>query len=309
MRNARKLTFRHIEAIRGVMQTGSVTGAAARLFVTQPAISHLIRDVEDILEFTLFDRRFGRLVPTTRADLLFQEIERSFVSLDAINDFSAQLRDGEGRIITFAAVPVMSIGLLPHVIKTYRSNIAEDFFRVQSGPSKAVISMISTQKADLGFALALPPIPGVESEILAVFPALCLLPHGHRLMTSDVVSASDLAGEAMIQPSPGEGILTAASEAFDRSNGQPIAVVECPAATAACAMVEAGLGFTLLDPVAAYPFRNGSIVFKPFDPPIMFEFRAYWLASRHCAFDRVKVLEIARQRLAAIAAGFPTRPA
>ncbi len=76
------------------MLTGSVTGAATRLYVTQPAISHLIRDVEAILGFTLFDRRFGRLVPTARAELLFGEIERSFVSLDYLNDFSSRLRDG-----------------------------------------------------------------------------------------------------------------------------------------------------------------------------------------------------------------------
>ena len=105
----RKLTFRHIETIRAVMLTGSVTGAAVRLFVTQPAISHLIRDVEDILGFALFDRRFGRLVPTARAELLFGEIERSFVSLDHLNDFSSRLRDGEQRTISFGAVPVASI--------------------------------------------------------------------------------------------------------------------------------------------------------------------------------------------------------
>jgi DNA-binding transcriptional LysR family regulator len=301
----RKLTFRHIEAIRAIMLTGSVTGAATRLYVTQPAISHLIRDVEAILGFTLFDRRFGRLVPTARAELLFGEIERSFVSLDYLNDFSSRLRDGEQRTINFGAVPVASIALLPHVIRSYRESVAADFFMVWSRSSEQVISMVSSQKVDLGFALAIPPIPGVQSDVLAVFRALCLLPAGHRLKDVDVVTASDLEGDRMIAPSNEEGILDATSEAF-RSHGlPPTAIVECPAATAACAMVEAGVGFTLLDPVAAFPFRNSSIIFKPFEPPILFEFRAYWLEARKPIFDRTRVLALARQRMAEIAACFP----
>jgi DNA-binding transcriptional LysR family regulator len=301
----RKLTFRHIETIRAVMLTGSVTGAAVRLFVTQPAISHLIRDVEDILGFALFDRRFGRLMPTARAELLFGEIERSFVSLDHLNDFSSRLRDGEQRTISFGAVPVASIALLPQIIRSYRETVAEDFFTVSSRSSEQVISMVSSQKVDLGFALAIPPIPGVKSDVLAVFRALCLLPAGHRLEDVDIVRAGDLQDDLMITPSNEEGIVDATSDAFGSDGSRPAAIVECPAATAACAMVEAGIGFTLLDPVAAFPFRKSSIVFKPFEPPILFEFRAYWLEARKPAFDRARILALARQRMSEIAAEFP----
>jgi DNA-binding transcriptional LysR family regulator len=301
----RRLTFRHIETIRAVMMTGSVTGAATRLFVTQPAISHLIREVEEILGFALFDRRFGRLTPTARAELLFGEIERSFVSLDYINDFSLRLRDGEQRTINFSAVPVASTALLPHVIRRYRETVAEDFFIVSSRSSEQVISMVSSQKADLGIALALPPIPGVKSDTLASFQALCLLPPAHRLQHAEVVTASDLRGDLMIAPSNEEGIVVATKDAFQSSGFTPTAIVECPAATAACAMVEAGIGFTLLDPVAAFPFRNSTIIFKPFEPSILFEFRGYWLDARQPTFDRSLVWEFARERISEIASHFP----
>jgi DNA-binding transcriptional LysR family regulator len=302
---ARKLTFRHIETIRAVMLTGSVTGAAARLCVTQPAISHLIRDVEEILGFALFDRRFGRLMPTARAQLLFGEIERSFVSLDHINDFSTRLRDGEQRTIVLSAVPVVSIALLPHVIRVYRESIAPDFFSVWSRSSEQVISMVSSQKADLGFALAIAPIPGVKSEIIAVFRAMCLLPAGHRLKDAEVVAAGDLRGDHIITPSNEEGIVDAMAATFRRCGPAPAPIVECPAATAACAMVEAGVGVTLLDPVAAFPFSTSSIIFKPFEPMIEFEFRAYWLDARKLSFDRNAIFALARERAAQIAAQFP----
>ena len=107
-----RLTCRHIEAIRAVMLTGSVTGAAASLHVTQPAISHLLREIDDLLQFSLFDRRAGRLIPTERAALLLDEIERSFIGLDGINDVCSRLRVVKQRTITVALVPVASASIL-----------------------------------------------------------------------------------------------------------------------------------------------------------------------------------------------------
>jgi predicted DNA-binding protein (UPF0251 family) len=58
------INFRHLEAIRAVMMSGSVTGAGERLHVTQSAISHLLRDAEERLGYSLFERHLGWLTPT-----------------------------------------------------------------------------------------------------------------------------------------------------------------------------------------------------------------------------------------------------
>ena len=56
---SRPLSFRHVETIYAVVLTGSVTGGAARLHVTQPAVSNLLREAEERLEFPLFERHAG----------------------------------------------------------------------------------------------------------------------------------------------------------------------------------------------------------------------------------------------------------
>src|SRR5690606_35875530 len=89
---ARDLNFRHVEVIYAVMLTGTVTGAAARLNVSQPAISNSLKEAEERLGFALFMRQHGRIFPTERATALFSEIERSFTGLDAINGFCAAMR-------------------------------------------------------------------------------------------------------------------------------------------------------------------------------------------------------------------------
>jgi DNA-binding transcriptional LysR family regulator len=303
---AHKLTFRHVEAIRAVILAGSVTGAAGRLNVTQPAISHLLRDIEEIIRFPLFDRHLGRLVPTRRAQLLFREIERSFQGLSAINEFCLRLRENEQTTINIAAVPVISLSLLPRVIGDYRREVSPDFFVVDSPSNDQVLAYVNSQKVDLGIALASPALPGIRSEVLREYRAMCLLPGGHRLQDRETATAADLLEETMISTTRFDRIPDLIADIFREAGGLPRPAVECPAASAACAMVEAGIGFALLDPVAAFPFRNSSILFKRFEPALSFTFCAYWREPEQLDFDRDYLLRRSREELDRIGKIFPT---
>jgi DNA-binding transcriptional LysR family regulator len=291
-----RLTFRHIEAIRAVMLTGSVTGAAASLHVTQPAISHLLREIDAVLRFPLFDRQAGRLIPTERATILLDEIERSFVGLDAINDVCQRLKVAQQRAITVVLVPVVAAGILPKVIAQYRERVSADFFMVDAVSNEQVLGQIAARKADIGIALETTPVPGVRGQLLMEFEARCLLPEKHPLAGLDKVRAADLDGMPMIAIPRADHFGDPVAAVFAGRECPPVQVVECAGATGACAMVEAGVGFALLDPVAAYPFRNSRIWFARFEPRVTFRFFAYWLEGRSLKFDRAALIELARQR-------------
>ena len=64
------MNFRQIEAFRAVMVTGSATAAAKLLFITQPAISRLIADLEFATKLKLFVRKPNRLEATPEAQAL-----------------------------------------------------------------------------------------------------------------------------------------------------------------------------------------------------------------------------------------------
>jgi DNA-binding transcriptional LysR family regulator len=79
-----KINSRQIEAFRALMLAGTTTAAAEVMRVTQPAVSRLLADLQAALKLTLFDRRGTRLVPTSEALALYDEVQRSFVGLDRI---------------------------------------------------------------------------------------------------------------------------------------------------------------------------------------------------------------------------------
>jgi len=59
--------LRQLEAFRAVMQSGSVSRAAQRMYLSQPAVTKLLRGLEDETGLPLFDRSRRHLQPTPEA--------------------------------------------------------------------------------------------------------------------------------------------------------------------------------------------------------------------------------------------------
>jgi DNA-binding transcriptional LysR family regulator len=273
------------------MVTGTATGAASILNVTQPAVSHTISEMEAITGLTLFDRRGGRIVATSHAQLLFEEIERSFLGLTHIDTFCDRLRNSVGHSIVVAAPSGVCLTLLPRAIASYQKSIAQDFFAVYARPTDQAISWICTQKADLGFGWRSKGMPGISCERISTFEALCAIPAGHPLCSKQSITVTELHNAAFIGLSPNEGLRQTFDGQLTDSGVLLKEVVESPMGSAACAMVEAGVGIALVDHLAAFMFRKSSVAFRRFEPPIPMSFFCYWLSDRKPHYKRDALIE------------------
>jgi len=90
----RRLGLTALTAFSEIMRTGSATGAARVLGLSQPAISRLIARMESDIGFELFYRDKGRLVPTEEAHQLFVEAHEVQVRIDAMKAVIDNLRRG-----------------------------------------------------------------------------------------------------------------------------------------------------------------------------------------------------------------------
>ena len=82
------LTFRQLEALKSVIEAGSVVKAAEIMRLSQPAVSRLLSDLETAVGYGLFERRKGRLTPRGEAWELYAEVDRSLIGLERIKDRS-----------------------------------------------------------------------------------------------------------------------------------------------------------------------------------------------------------------------------
>ena len=94
------------------MDSGSVTGAAAILRISQPAVTKALRLLEFDLGLQLFLRTTKGIAATDEARALYAEVERTYFGMQNLKRFAGGLRDRkQGRVVV--TVPALSVAWLP----------------------------------------------------------------------------------------------------------------------------------------------------------------------------------------------------
>jgi len=306
----RGLSFRHVEVIRAVVLTGTVTGAAVRLHVTQPAISNLIKDAEARIGFALFERAGGRIIPTEKAQLLVAEIERAFTGLDLINAMAARLTHAGNRRLHIVTTPSFGATVLPRVIRQFRKRYPHVRIALSSTASNLVQAMVASQKADIGFGLAVPAIPSVRQQDILRTPLYCIVARDHPLAQYQQVDPELLRGHDMIRFSHlHEGTPDQEACLFTQPTLAPEPVVDCAALITTCALVADGVGFALTHTLALPLFRHTGITALPFVPSTSLAVCAYRSDANLYPGEQLDYLvELASSTAHAIDAGFHSQP-
>jgi DNA-binding transcriptional LysR family regulator len=263
---------RQIEAFRAVILTGGVTSAAALLNITQPAVTRLIRELQLRLDLTLFERRAGRLQPTSEALSLYREVERSFVGLARIGQAALELRERRAGTLRVASLPALFNGLLPRFVGRFLAARPELDLSLFGLASYLVMDWVATGQCDIGFAETPVEHATVTSQKLAPVAAVAAVPANHRLVRKRKLRPADFEGENFISLSQFTILRFRIDAIFAEAKVQRQFRVETPLSMVACPLVAAGAGLSIVDPFSAREYNNGGVVFLPFEPRIDVEF-------------------------------------
>src|SRR5262245_20330018 len=116
------LSFRQLEVMRAVIRSGSITGAADALGISQPAVSMMVRQCRNTAGFPLFVRSRGRLQPTPETAVLVADLERVFDGVDRINRLIDDMRVSNVGTIQIAATPTLAENLLPRALALFQQS-------------------------------------------------------------------------------------------------------------------------------------------------------------------------------------------
>ncbi len=106
------------------MQTGSISGAARLLNVSQPNVSRVLNHAEQQLGFALFERRTQGMIVTAEGRRLLPEVEDLYQRLQAITQLTEQLRHGEGQTVRVGAAHAFGQMVLAPALVTWRQQAA-----------------------------------------------------------------------------------------------------------------------------------------------------------------------------------------
>jgi DNA-binding transcriptional LysR family regulator len=225
------------------VEYGSLTKAAQSLGYTQSGISHMINDLEAEWDMALLERKRSGVRITSDGLKILAHVQ---AVCDAHKKLLTEIEELHGlssgliRVGTFSSV---ATHWLPNIIKSFQRDYPNIEFELLLGDYTEIENWIMEGRVDCGF-LRLPTKPELESIFLEQDKLLVILPENHPMAEHKYFPISGLAGEPFILLE--KGAKAEISEIFDRHNIIPNVRFTTWDDYAIMAMVEKGLGISIL---------------------------------------------------------------
>jgi LysR family transcriptional regulator, low CO2-responsive transcriptional regulator len=141
------MTLRHFEILRAVAETNNFTRAAEKLFITQSAVSHAIRELEEKAGTALFERLSRSVQLTSSGRLLLEEVLPILSSCEAL-DARIQGLDKEAPVHIVSSITIAAFWL-PNVLRAYQEDWPDIPVHVEVVSAANAIELLRDGKADI----------------------------------------------------------------------------------------------------------------------------------------------------------------
>jgi DNA-binding transcriptional LysR family regulator len=239
----------NLEQLRGfytVVQEGSFTKAAKKLFRTQPAISSQIKLLEDELGEQLF-QRIGKTIRLTQAgEILRRHVSYIFDHLDIAQNQIQELHGLQRGRLVIGSSDTMTIYILPQILKTYRQRYPNIEIAIRNKTSLEVAELVLEGVVDFGIVTL--PIENemLRMEVLCTYPDVVICPIDHPLANQKVVSLVDLSLYPLLLLEPGSNTRRFLEESFATHDIQLHSAMDLGSIDVIKQMVAIGLGVSIV---------------------------------------------------------------
>ena len=246
-----------------VGKTGSVTHAAERVHISQPAASALLRQLEERLGFALFDRSKRRLEFTAKGRALLAEVANALAALDAVSRLALTMRTESTPRIAVGSVASIAATVLPAAVRRLTEAMPGAVLTVRTAVSLEIASLVAEQRVDFGVVVGEGMQDGPGCRLVAPLPLMCIVPGDHPLATLAAVSIDQLVAQPYVVLGRQFAVGSVTAQVIESAGHRYSPVVEVMQFSAACAFVEAGWGVAVLESVSAiYAAKQGLVAVR-----------------------------------------------
>jgi DNA-binding transcriptional LysR family regulator len=253
-----------------VAEQGHLTRAAQRLFISQPALTKQIKQLEAQLEVKLFVRSRSGMTLTEAGSVLADKVP------DLLASWDAALR--QTKAAASRAAQVLRVGFIASAANEATQQIIGEFarrrpgWRVEMRQTDWSHPTAGLADGEVDAALLRLPFPGQDAfnvEVLLTEPRWVALPESHRLAASARIAFADLRDEPFIWTSrspapPGAGPWRDYWLATDERDGRPVrigSITRNPDEWLAA--IANGYGISLAPESAARFYQRPGVVYRP----------------------------------------------
>jgi len=263
---------RRLQVFHAVAKQSSFTKAAETLFMTQPAVTFQIKQLEEHFNTRLFDRGHGKISLTPAGEEVLDYAER-ILSLSAELDTRISELTGEvqGLLLIGASMTIAEF-MLPRVLGEFKVAFPGVKARLTVANSETIEHGVAAHSLDIGLIEAPSHLPSLSTEECCEDELQVVCSPAHPLAKLKTISPKQLLQHAYISREPGSGTREVTDSYFRHAGIAPEevnTVMELGSPDAIKGVVETGLGFAIMSKViVAKEKQLGVLVTLPLVPKL-----------------------------------------
>lgn len=192
------IEFRHLRTIRAIHQAGGLARAAELLHITQSALSHQIKGLEDQAGVELFVRRSKPLRLSAAGQRLLRVAEKVLPEIEALEAEFGGLREGSAGRMHIAIECHACFDWLFPVLEQFRKNWGEVDVDIRPGLAFDALPALQKEEVDLVVSSDPETLPGITFKPLFDYEPVFVASSQHPLAQKPYVEAGDFRGETLI---------------------------------------------------------------------------------------------------------------
>lgn len=292
---------RRLQVFHAVARHLSFTRAADALFMTQPAVTFQVRQLEEAFNTRLFERGHGAISLTPAGELVLEFAEKILALSDEmalrVAEMTGEMR---GPLLVGASTTIAEF-MLPRVLGAFNAQYPQVRARLIVGNSSTIESQVAERTLDVGLIEAPARLSGLSSQDCCTDELQVLCAPDHPLAESPCLRPGELVDYEFIAREPGSGTRAIADAYLSQHGVAPEALktqMELGSPEALKGVVATGLGIAIASrTIAQKETQLGALRCIPLDPPLT---RSLYLIHPEDRFQSrllVTFIEFARRKL------------
>ena len=259
--------LRHMEVFNALIEAGSVSRAAERLNLTQPAVSIALGNFEDELGFRLFHRERGFFTPTTEAMLLHEDVVHGLRAISQVQQRANGILSGQTGRVNIATNGVLAFNFLPKLLAAFQLDHPDIKVEIKVHSSRQIATWVASHHIDIGLIDLPVPVAGLDAEIFK-FECICAMHKDDALAVLDTIQPQALVGRSVVSITGEHQIDRQLESLLAQTNTVISRNMTAYYFAIARNLVAEGGYVAILDPINGKLDLNDDVVWRPFVPRI-----------------------------------------
>lgn len=276
--NLSNISLRQLRIFLAVAEHQGFSRAGNMVGLTQSAMSHSIRDLENELGIKLFDRTTREVFLTQEGQYLSGELRRLMGELEATFSNAWSRGEQHSGLVHVATSPTISAGIMPHCIKKLINKYPQINVMIHDQVQKQTIQKVVNGEVDFGVIVEPSTPSDLHTETFMEEPFCLILPPTHKLARQKKVEWGRLKNQDLVLLDDSSGSRSLIDNALIRNGVTPHVVQELGHVATIFRILESGIGVSIIPQIASSAVEKLGLVCRPLYPT---ENRKLQLARRH----------------------------